>query len=48
MTEYQPDGMAIVVSEETGRVALAYRGKLLANLSPEQLRQYLEQEKNRL
>ncbi|MEN9214520.1 MAG: DNA integrity scanning protein DisA nucleotide-binding domain protein [Gloeomargarita sp. DG02_4_bins_56] len=48
VTEYQPEGMAIVVSEETGQVALAYRGKLLANLSPEQLRQYLEQEKNRL
>ncbi|WAS03962.1 DNA integrity scanning protein DisA nucleotide-binding domain protein [Gloeomargaritales cyanobacterium VI4D9] len=48
VTEYQPDGLAIVVSEETGQVALARRGQLLTNLTPEQLREQLERGKNRL
>lgn len=48
VTEHQPDGVAIVVSEETGQVALACRGKLWANLTPAQLREHLEQGKNRL
>lgn len=48
VTEYQPDGLAVVVSEETGQVALACRGKLLVNLTPEQLREHLERGNNRL
>jgi hypothetical protein len=48
VTEQQPDGVAIVVSEETGQVALARRGQLLANLTPHQLRKHLEPGNNHL
>jgi len=48
VTEQQPDGLAIVVSEETGQVALARRGTLLTQLTPQQLREHLERGKNRL
>ncbi|APB34732.1 hypothetical protein GlitD10_2398 [Gloeomargarita lithophora Alchichica-D10] len=46
VTEHQPDGLAIVVSEETGQVALAHQGKLLTNLTLHQLREYLERQRN--
>ncbi len=48
VTEQQPAGLAIVVSEETGQVSLAQQGKLRVNLTPAQLREYLEPQKNRL
>lgn len=48
VTEQQPDCWAIVVSEETGQVALAWQGQLWVDLTLEQLRAHLEPQKNRL
>ena len=36
-----PDALVLVVSEETGRVSLAYEGQLYLGLEPENLRQML-------
>ena len=40
------DGIAIVVSEQTGEISIAKDGKLLNGLSPEELREILEKELN--
>ncbi|MEN9206691.1 MAG: DNA integrity scanning protein DisA nucleotide-binding domain protein [Gloeomargarita sp. GMQP_bins_120] len=48
VTEGQPDCWAVVVSEETGQIALAWRGQLWPDLTLEQLRLHLEKGKNRL
>ena len=33
--------MTVIVSEETGRVSVAYEGKLTRNVDPEQLKEML-------
>jgi DNA integrity scanning protein DisA with diadenylate cyclase activity len=35
------DAVALVVSEETGQISIAYQGRLKRNLSAEELQQYL-------
>jgi diadenylate cyclase len=43
LTEKVPDALVIVVSEETGRVSVAYAGKLYMGLTPGQLNDWLVQ-----
>lgn len=38
------DAKVIIISEERGSISLAYRGEILVDLSPEELRKYLTEE----
>ncbi|MCR5654850.1 MAG: diadenylate cyclase CdaA [Lachnospiraceae bacterium] len=41
------DSMTVIVSEETGRVSVAYGGKLMRNVTPEELKEQLESIQNK-
>jgi DNA integrity scanning protein DisA with diadenylate cyclase activity len=40
----QSDAIAVIVSEETGQISVANDGKIVSNLSPEDLEKYLLKE----